>query len=196
MSEKPILFSGPMVNAILAGKKTQTRRIVKPQPKLIHAVHADASLTTERIFRSGDQRIHCPYGTVGGTLWVKESIRRGYCGDMSMSSYVADGMPTVADAWPWKLQTLPSMFCARGLSRITLEITEVRVQRLQEISEEDAYAEGIKQQRDVRHNSLVWDSAYAVSQFRKLWDSINVKKCPWSSNCWVWAVSFKLAGTE
>lgn len=73
MKEHPILFSAPMVRAILAGRKTQTRRIVKPQPKVVHAIHGDASITSEKIFRSGDQRIHCPYGQSGDMLWVRET---------------------------------------------------------------------------------------------------------------------------
>ena len=73
MKERPILFNGEMVRAVLDGRKTQTRRVVKPQPKIIHALYNDASIETERIFRSGDQRIHCPYGQIGDRLWGRET---------------------------------------------------------------------------------------------------------------------------
>lgn len=89
--------------------------------------------------------IRCPYGTTGDQLWVKETIVRvrtvsgGW-----VASFTADGAPTVIDTWPWKRDVLPAIFTPRGASRITLEIGEVRVQRLQEIDEDDARAEGVE----------------------------------------------------
>ena len=78
MKEHPILFSGKMVRAILDDRKTRTRRVIKPQPKIIHALYSDASIATERIFRRAHQRIHCPYGQPGDHLWVRETWRQAY----------------------------------------------------------------------------------------------------------------------
>lgn len=223
MTARPILFSGPMVRALLAGNKTQTRRIMKPQPSPFVQQTPDRHQTTrtepyidaycgerktaenprgmgrEWHWWTADNRLgahvaRCPYGQSGDRLWVRESIRLidryqvpGGCFDeppdeRADSSYVADDTPTVADAWPWKAKVLPSIHCPRGLSRITLEITGVRVERLQAISQEDARAEGC----DGSGNSM--GSAFA--DYVKLWESINGADS-WNANPWVWVVSFK-----
>jgi hypothetical protein len=154
---------------------------------------------------------HClrnlsPYGMPGDRLWVKEAIRHvgGGC-----SEYIADRTPTVADAWPWKRDQLPGMFCPRGLSRITIEVTDVRVQRLQDISEEDARAEGaisaITELDGRAHDNAEeqwcrWSKridktarvATARGAFASLWFAINGKRggCSWDDNPWVWPVTF------
>ena len=175
---------GEMVRAILDGRKTQTRRIVKPQPSVIHAIHADASLTTNCIFRNGDQRIHCPHGQPGDRLWVKETWVK------------TDGMTSVPDVFyrasenavnaeqlsPWK----PSIFMPRWASRITLEIVGVRVERVQDITETDAMAEGVAWKD---HAGLARFTAAKL--YAALWDSINAKTHPWASNPWVWVIEFK-----
>lgn len=220
--ERPILFSAPMVLALLSGRKTQTRRIVKPSPGL-----QSKWLTSEKIHRfveSGEMNgdgwqmwhprggprspygwIRSPYGGPGDTLWVKETIDRGVDEnggpiERVSSFYAADGARTKADAWPWQRTVLPSIHCPRGLSRITLEVAAVRVERLQAISEADAKAEG------VGHFSEVYDRVgtdqrlttgehcvdvpYRAS-FAVLWDDINGERCLWKSNPWVWVVEFK-----
>ncbi len=167
MKERPIIFSAPMVRTLLDGSKTQTRRVVKPQPSIVHAIYDDASISTNLIFRKGDQRIHCPYGQVGGKIWVREThaqvlevdIPAGrYAGPIGTAGsparpdwksryvYRADGeMPSVqwhhiGDSQPvwWSA----SIHMPRRASRITLEILSVRVERLQDISGVDAGAEG------------------------------------------------------
>jgi hypothetical protein len=153
MEEYPILFSGPMVRAILEDRKTMTRRVLKPQPKVIHAIHPDASITTNCIFRKGDQRIHCPYGQPGDRLWVRETWSAWTggmtsCGeerdiikgkiDLETQSPQIEYKATSQSEGPWR----PSIFMPRWASRIRLEVTDVRVERLNEISEEDAIAEG------------------------------------------------------
>lgn len=175
MSEKPIIFSGPMVRAILAGTKTQTRRV---DPKAVF----DADLAR---YQPGDR------------LWVRETWKRdAWCGriiavdgtikDLGLVSihYAADASeqcrrytatpPEPSDHWR------PSIFMPRWASRITLEVTDVRAQRLQEISAEDAKAEGM-------------ESCTPYDQFRALWDSINGKRtgCAWGDNPWVWAYTFR-----
>ena len=178
MNEKPILFSGPMVRALLAGIKTQTRRLVKYNNMLGEPAEWCSSVAEPGwIHICGDFRRFCPYGQPGGRLWVRETWRSmGKCNKgTDVVFYRADGH---VDG-PWR----PSIFMPRWASRITLEITEVRVQRLQEISEADARAEGAKHMPDHR-----W-------HFREIWDSINGKKYPWASNPWVWCLTFKRVDT-
>lgn len=191
VKERPILFSAPMVRAILNGSKSMTRRIMKPQPAYV------CGHDNEEPWDSGDTLIACPYGAIGSRLWVRESIRlvERYTmpGDgpedppeeLAASEYMADGALTVADAWPWKAKALPSIHCPRGLSRITLEITDVRVQRLHEISEEDAKAEGITP-KDADTNGC---DGYGHA-FANLWESIHGAGS-WDASPWVWAISFK-----
>ena len=182
MTERPIIFSGPMVREILAGRKTQTRRILKLQPKVVHCIYPDGSIDTERIFRKGDQRIHCPYGTIGDRLWVRETFR--FSGSENEIIYRADCLTPMA--WGWK----PSIHISRNETRITLEITGIRVERLQEISYNDVIAEGFhewltdEQQTDARHTA---DAKYA---FSVAWDHLNAKCAPWESNPWVWIIEF------
>lgn len=211
MKEHPILFSALMVRAILSGQKTQTRRIVKPQPK-----HTDR-WTTLRYFGDGlaiecgsdypddeaDKR-RCPYGKPGDRLWVRETFAHQ---PAEYEWNVSTSIPrTPAETWyradfaggesynatmPWK----PSIHMPRSLSRILLEITDVRVQRLNDISEEDALAEGI----DAcdcgcgTHyaEGQKWTRYAARDSFRDLWNSINAARGHgWDTNQWVWAITF------
>jgi len=171
MRERPILFKGPMVRAILDGTKTQTRRVVK--------------------FSSWpeDPGKRCPYGDVGDRLWVRETFRPETDGE---TAYRADFQGWEADGTDWK----PSIFMPRGSSRIELEVTEIRALRLQDISEEDAAAEGAM----TWWNGLSQEEQFGmydggrgpIAAFRMLWDSINAKRgVGWDTNPWVWAVSFR-----
>ncbi len=200
MSERPILFSGPMVRAILEGRKTQTRRVVADRLlwRVMPPEHESFQL---------DLRILCPYGATGDRLWVKESIRHlgTYVNgalELDESVYVADGEQTAADAWPWKLKTLPAMFCPKGLSRLTLEVKAVRVERLQEISENDCEAEGIERLTGNGPNFASYlvpglghfNFPTMVGAYRELWDGINAKRGhSWETNPWVWVVEFERA---
>lgn len=190
MKERPILFSGPMVRAILAGRKTQTRRICKKAwwdeftwagdvyparesgwiawwPK------GDAEFT-KRAYLDG---FLCPYGQPGDRLWVRETWL--LVDDMNGSQQVHYRADNEDIPGSWK----PSLFMPRWASRISLEITGVRVERLQGITEEDAQKEGVEIDG---HYSMFYKTA-----FKKLWDSINGKKHPWESNPWVWCIEFK-----
>lgn len=221
VKERPILFSSPMVRAILAGRKTQTRRVIKPQPKLEwvkcddpgHVWLFDPGEKYRFKLCVGDPKVwdYCPYGKIGERLWVRETWAEVYRLNgkefsvipptgkqqqdaMRMVIYRADGYPdNLAASWR------PSIFLPRKHSRITLEITSVRVERLKEISEADAIAEGLEAWSDpprvtTTHYGLkvadVWETdprkAYA-----RLWDTINGKKFPASCNPWVWVVEFK-----
>lgn len=124
-----------------------------------------------------------PYGEPGDRLWVKEALRPSADGFVS---YALDGEEVVHQgqlgAWPWKPSKLGAMYCPRWASRITLELTDVRVERLQAISERDAIAEGIE------------PVGFPREAFAKLWDQINGKRAPWASNPWLWVLTFRRVG--
>jgi hypothetical protein len=214
--ERPILFSGPMVRAILEGRKTQTRRVIRPQPMVADEFD---SATMTAAWQSGDVNVRCPYGQPGDRLWVREtylamSIAGGPVRDVMYSDWEDYDIcyPTKADKYPLGWKVVPAIHMPRSESRLTLEITEVRVQRLQEISNEEAAEEGIEQ--DVWDQALVcrdystpdkWFQMWSDDMsryvdlddinrqsFRTLWDSINAKRAyGWDANPWVWAISFK-----
>ena len=201
MSERPILFSGPMVRAILTGAKTQTRRVVRlpgGEPWRLGHVDEDGACFSRanrtvmgREVVTESWEIPCPYGVPGERLWVREAFRQG---DGSMSvHYRAD--PDEVSGGPWR----PSIHMPRWASRLTLEITDVRVQRLTEISEADARAEGMEfhDGGGVGHSGWRHSREYgfvqetAVEAFRVAWRHINDKRAPWPSNPWVWAITFR-----
>lgn len=170
MKERPILFSGAMVRAILEGRKTQTRRLVKPQPPST-ARSKKPWCSVEDLLKA------CPYGVAGDRLWVRETFaNNGY-----ELFYRADGvaLPPRMPSGPAKWK--PSIFMPRAACRLVLEVTAVRVERLQEISGGDAWAEGVS---DGPRPSL------AIACYRRLWDSLNAKRAPWASNPWVWVLTF------
>lgn len=207
MREIPILFSAPMVRALLDGSKTQTRRVVKID-------HGDATFLTylkrplyanngpevlRAVFgrhtsRIATEEVTSPYGQPGDHLWVKETIRLNDGCDR-LSYYPADGAQTKADAWPWQRRQLNSIHCPRGLSRITLEVTDVRVERLHDISEDDCIAEGIEKAGPHGYGWRKYTDPAVVcttprQSYGSLWESING---PGSLdlNPWVWVVSFR-----
>lgn len=210
MTERPILFSLPMVRAILDGRKTKTRRVVKPQStSVIHGKYLDQSEDGDKPTKE-DRRswhrlnedsnyyepIRCPYGGPGDRLWVRETWAEGGsstqlpCGEYVWSSHLKaryaatdNAIRDKDDSCYWRLR--PSIHMPRWASRLTLEVVSVRVERLNEISEADARAEGYVGDGVTRHD------AEARNWFAGLWDSINAKKHPWSSNPWVWVVEFK-----
>lgn len=220
MKERPILFSAPMVRALLEGRKTQTRRIVKPQPNSSlewRGWHDDEDVygwypQHPLLGDKGRHLVRCPYGKPGDRLWVKETwwqvpepssrqLRDGADtwpkprGPQEQRlAYAADGDdPATVREWGWKLK--PSIFMPRWASRITLEITEVRVQRLQDISEEDAAAEGISTSvvdPSPRGIAPIYPKQYVsnVDVFRDLWTMINGEGS-WAANPWTWCVSFR-----
>ena len=181
MKERPILFSAPMVRALLDGSKTQTRRVVK------HPLLCDLSFIVNCGDgwwgdEEGEVQARCPYGQPGDRLWVREAWTTHACfdkvppRDLTTRSihYIADG----------EIETgkyRPPMFMPRWASRITLEITAVRIERLQDISETDALAEGIDQ-----------DTCAPIAVYRELWEQIN-GHASWDLNPWVWVIEFKKA---
>jgi len=207
--ERPILFSGPMVRAILDGRKTQTRRVVKLRdPSGTYAVHDEDGFPLSMDDGGNWRGDRPPYGFPGDRLWVRESFwqavrsTQGPCGEYS--SYWGDTIEYAEQrskpGWHndnqygkgWMARR-PSIYMPRSASRITLEVVSVRVERLNDISEEDAIAEGLETD-DGREFRSAPGSPWrieAVDAFEDLWDSINEKKHPWSSNPWVWVVEFK-----
>jgi hypothetical protein len=204
MKVRPMLFSAPMVRALLDGSKTQTRRVVKPQPYIDAQGNAcwngsnfgqDSrgpliKALASPLPSSKTKRVHCPYGAPGDRLWVRETWALDdednalmYRADLGFGGDADDWERNRLDGAPrfrWK----PSIHMPRTASRITLEITGVRVERLQDISERDAMAEGVK-------NSLHLPGGnFARENFEHLWWSINGEGS-WETNPWVWVVEFK-----
>lgn len=216
--ERPILFSTPMVQAILEGKKTQTRRIIKPQPsECDHTSFVDADWKntgftpsrisikygrlycancgagTERSKDYGGQM--CPYGKTGDILWVRESWRFAGGYEKKPDTRVmspADFIYRADEEWsgPFK----PSIHMPRNACRIFLEITDIRVERLHDISEEGAIAEGIEDltggQKLSFRNYINGHPMTPVGSFKSLWKKINGEE-NWNQNPWVWVIEFK-----
>ena len=279
MKERPILFSGEMVRAILDGRKTQTRRIIKPQPieSMINPpayedgeigdiylcpdlIFPDTNVFVERTGHGAYHNMgsvqfakkHCKYGQPGDRLWVRESYRIGawdeecevfaldYC-DGAVKQWLTPSATETEDSgevferiwisccdelsrkgiepeddgqYRWMpgespLNWKPSIHMPRWASRITLEITGVRVERLQDISEDDALSEGLASvskygslfkhgipdfdglpgNDNVGWSWVEWDSN-PISAYKKLWESINGKGS-WEENQWVWVITFR-----
>jgi len=225
MSELPILFSGPMVRAILDGRKTMTRRVAIPRyddRTPCEHLQGDNSGMGPTMFRHcchGSEGRGCPHGVVGDRLWVRETWRPAYDEELYCCvEYRADGKRIkpengsltedqghkFADDCPddpalnakWR----PSIFMPRWASRITLEIVSVKVERVQEITEKDAIAEGIPYARASAGTGYyeIWDGKKSIANksaanvFAVLWDSINAKRgFGWGVNPWTWAITFK-----
>lgn len=214
VKERPILFQGAMVRALLAGTKMQTRRAVKPQPfpdRLHRSVDSpsDSCIPGEHTWWSGNhtQGIYhtarCPYGQPGDRLWVRENgwerpdAQKDRDWPYAYDSDAPFGIGPFNEAYRaegWKRR--PSIHMPRWASRILLEVTDVRVERLQDISEADAIAEGITGPHDVGYPAYrVPDDSKprysrAAAAYEALWDQINGAGA-WDANPWVWAVSFK-----
>ena len=202
MKERPILFSAPMVRALLDGSKTQTRRVVKPK----HLPFVE-NLTANFLDGKWGER-PMPYGQPGDRLWVRENgwerpertakMMREGADTWKPYYFDADGLSwqDSEDFKAWGFKRRPSIHMPRWASRITLEVTGVSVERLQDISEADSVAEGCTK----NHNGYFWGGPHDVSglkqmataqkAYRDLWESINGPGS-WEANPWVWVVSFK-----
>lgn len=205
MKERPIRFSAPMVRAILEGRKTQTRRVVKPQPVIDRTwlggwKHETRKATTAL----GSPLIAnaCPYGQPGDRLWVRETWAPRTLGAWPlMDQHMKPIYRASEDRPEWKQIWKPSIHMPRWASRITLEVTGVRVERLQDISEADAIAEGVERtitgdgwRRYCNDPELeacgLTPCASAANSFRSLWEWINSPDS-WTANPWVWVVEFR-----
>jgi len=206
MKEHPILMSTPMVQAILDGRKRMTRRIIKKQPPtrqgpLPYGFGYWTHIATLWFFPNVAPyiRIKCPYNQIGSKLWVRETFMPCAITGEEIYLYKADGelnnpLIELMEKQTWK----PSIYMPHAASRITLEITDIRVERLQEITEEDAINEGVIKNdlapyygyKDYLNKQNDYGCGTAVQSFRSLWESINGIGS-WESNQWVWVISFK-----
>ena len=165
-----------MVRAILDGRKTQTRRVVKPQPDEVKDPNAKVALITCLRFYQGGKEHSCPYGAPGDRLWVRETFAME---SPTCPVYLADQTDkTTVERWK------PSIHMPRKLSRLTLEIVSVRVERSQDITEEDALDEG------VFLNPTTHLATEAREAYGRIWESINGFGS-WALNPWVWVIEFK-----
>jgi hypothetical protein len=214
--ERPIIFSGEMVRAILEGRKTQTRRIVKPQPEGIEApeegfIHLsdDGLLGGRQRYLCGDPEnpgvdvewwefpVRCPHGIPGDRLWVRETFWQECNVGMTVSEeIVSEWISEAHYEYPGRRRRgnscgkRPSIHMPRWASRILLEVADIRVERLQGIRETDAMAEG------VTPANSEWDACY-TDAFIRLWDSINAKRgFGWDVNPWVWVIEFKVVASR
>ena len=208
MTDRPILFSAPMIRVILreiaapGTGKTQTRRIIHPYEVVPHpfkgAKAAPSNLMVVKVpARLGgfiDGPTFSPRFAPGDRLWVREAFSYDRL-DVDRDGilppwYWADGNP---DAGDWT-RPKPSIHMPRWASRLTLIVTDVRVQRLQDISEDDARAEGVECDSDGWRDYMMPTTqccGSARNSFATLWDSLNAERAPWSSNPWVVAVTFR-----
>lgn len=221
IKERPILFSGPMVRAILEGRKTVTRRPVKglqiPKEDLEQGeTRLRWSAVGQRdrrygfcVFGETEEECAmelgdfgaCPYGRQGDRLWVRESTEADYetHDAVTLARYCADKAPVLITGcedpafngsvahWNYPRDVRPSIHMPRWVSRILLEVTAVRVERLQDISEEQAEAEGVD---FLRHAPDADETLTAKQLFECLWCGIN-GDASWNANPWVWVVEFK-----
>ncbi|TXH46166.1 MAG: hypothetical protein E6Q97_30145 [Desulfurellales bacterium] len=210
-TEKPMLFSDKMVLAILEGRKTQTRRALNPQPiDILPAPDAGGCVALVSDNPKRGKLARCRYGMAGDRLWVKETFGIGVmtwtdCGweadgltydgpltprpldsvwDKYWVEYRATSAYEICEGERWR----PSIHMPRWASRITLEITAVRAQRLQDITAADSKAEGVQLPPGAIDTPAAW-----VSAFSHLWDSINGQRpgMTWADNPWVWALTFE-----
>lgn len=212
MIEHPILFNAEMVRAILNGKKTQTRRVFKLPKDHEFGSDYDGQIVYQKIIgECSIDELACPYGQTGDSLWVRETCRAEelpYSGWEDGVRYLADdhwrvieNTKDAADAWVElnsyrgkKGAVVPSIHMPRWASRILLEITNVSVERLNEISESDAKSEGVYLHTDGNYTNYLSQTGYALnakSSFLSLWESINgPDSC--DANPWVWVIEFKV----
>lgn len=214
MAERPIIFGTPMVQALLAGRKSQTRRVIARANSTV-----DGSGASKRIWEaiamgfprawvdpgigagphlkvpwehpdcSGDEMV-CrvrPRVEVGDVLWVREAL----VPDGFVTMYNADGEPVLLGdmpaPWRWKVRHLTARYCPRWASRLSRRVAEVRIERVQDIGWKDALAEGVFE-GDERTSMVTLQSRFA-----RLWDSINGKRpgCSWAANPWIFVYGFE-----
>lgn len=207
MNQHPILFSTPMVKAILSGQKTQTRRIMPFYKKLNAETLSDIDFRETKIYSDGSFRAifdtseepfseKCRYGKVGDSLWVRESYCLNYFDDNS-NGYKAQWNDVAAELIPepkWK----PSIHMPKSACRIWLRITDIRVERLQQISENDAKSEGIElkfnsmfnENRFLDYQTKAFNRVNPINSYKTLWESINGENS-WLVNPYVWVIEFE-----
>lgn len=215
MKELPILFSTPMVQSILEGRKTMTRRLngldkIPKDTTFSTYVYKDIAIglpathCIARLFKGQwveTFNLHCPYGEPGDLLWVRETWCKGITKPYHYAASVCNPKYDKPDGG-WK----PSIHMPKAAARIWLQVQEVRIERLHDITDQDAIAEGIKREvfpqtgsycyyfypcNDLRDDSYI---DYPKTSFYSLWKSINGKQS-WDANPWVWVISYQVLST-
>lgn len=195
-----------MVRALLDGSKTQTRRVVKPVPVLTegwweHLIDNKSRMLSSKWLNDGHppllMRKHCPYGVPGDHLWVREThfvcasrrktFYRATDPDARIFSpgFLGHGVNAPLVSWT------PSIFMRRDVCRLMLEVTDVRVERLNNISDEDCLAEGVTPDALMRTQEQIYGAGWDTPKraYQDIWESIN-GGASWTANPWVWVVSF------
>lgn len=216
MKERGMIFNAEMVRAILDGRKTQTRRIMKPQPEpcprgghwwpsnvFKTMLHVEDEMQNGKGGWGGLVGDACPFGDVGDRIWVRETWAEAGASAPDLKLYRAnypEHVPSIYENVPpaEEIRWTPSIHMPRTASRIQLEITDVRVERLNAISEEDAEAEGIDMEAlydsqdcyDCIADHNMTGRPTVTGAFKYLWESIYGEE-GWKSNPWVWVIEFK-----
>lgn len=218
--ERPILFSGPMVRAILDGRKTQTRRLVKGCGADFHERAAFLQMRDDEA-SFGDAlpddpvpiSVRCPYGGPGDRLWVRETWNKCPNEDLAPNDAVGPVSLTNAahrvvyraggaETHPMRPELghsrwRPSIFMPRWASRILLEVTDVRVERLQAITDSDIRAEGVDERSAAELLGKVIAAGTPLRDLWRIgWDSINGDRCAWVFDPWVWVVTFRMVPAD
>ncbi|CNK60739.1 phage-like protein [Yersinia pseudotuberculosis] len=204
MNEKPILFNAEMVNAILSGRKTWTRRIMKVQPepsksrsgdywfpcnKMQSMVHVSDLLPGNPYMPDAHEFFStcCPLGGIGDQLWVREAFAAGLCTESTLAYRATHKTEDLEEGWGETIKWTPSIHMPRWASRINLLITGVRVERLKDISDVDAAAEGCAYGKG---NGEIDLAVRPENHFPTLWASIYGAES-WQANPWVWVIDFE-----
>ncbi|WP_394873324.1 hypothetical protein [Klebsiella pneumoniae] len=207
MKERGMIFNADMVRAILDGRKTQTRRIMKPQPEpcprgghwwpsnvFKTMLHVEDEMQNGKGGWGGLVGDACPFGDVGDRIWVREAFASGLSTKSTLAYRATHKREDLEDGFYDTIKWTPSIHMPRWASRILLEITDVRVERLNAINEHDAQAEGVAKLRGGfwKHYQPGWTQHQlsARGSFVTLWKSIYGDES-WNSNPWVWVIKFK-----
>lgn len=190
--ERGIIFNTEMVKAILDGRKTQTRRVMNNQPCTLSGETISVQQDDFNFRWAGDLHndtsgwFPCPLGKVGDRLWVRETFKTGVCTESTIA-YKATHKPSdLEEGWYEEIKWTPSIHMPRRYSRITLEITDVRVELLKSADDNEFKAEGYPLDRELTGGSMdpfCW--------FRNLWDSVSPTNFKYADNPWVWVIEFK-----
>ncbi len=196
MKERGMIFNAEMVRAILDGRKTQTRRIMKPQPEpcprgghwwpsnvFKKMLHVEDEMQNGKGGWGGLVGDACPFGDVGDRIWVREAFASGLSTKSTLAYRATHKREDLEDGFYDTIKWTPSIHMPRWASRILLEITDVRVERLKSISDGDAIREGCSI-ADMKSGDCVADV------FARLWASIYGAES-WNANPWVWVIEFK-----
>lgn len=206
IKERPIALSPFDVRAIIAGRKTQMRQIMTPQPTVLTQYQYMKGIGFVNLSAQSKQIIRCRQGKVGDRLWVREKWADNFSGHVSHRGilYEATAATDRSHHGYWAKEVSPgnwvdhydrpfkwkqSLSMPRSVARLVLEITDIRPERLREITEKDAQAEGVEFGGQGPH--IDGKRIFASSAFEDLWNEVKGKIAPWESNPWVWVIAFE-----